>query len=63
MIEAYKEAFSRNYPHHDVKVRPRRGRKHGDEIKYAVIINGDSGDMLLSADDLRSSTRDFNRGK
>jgi len=63
LIQAYMEGFLRNYPHHDVKVRPMRGRKHGDEPRYSVIINGDRGDISLSEDDLRSATRAFNRGK
>jgi hypothetical protein len=59
-IDAYKEAFSRNYPHHTCKVTPRRVR---GELRYAIIINGDKGDLLLSEEDVRSATRDFNRGK
>jgi hypothetical protein len=53
-------AFKANYPMHDVKIKPRKVR---GEIRYAVAINGDSGDLLLSEQDIRSATRMFNRGK
>ncbi len=60
VIQAYIQAFGRCYPHHSLKVKPKKMR---GELKFAVVINEDRGDLLLSEEDLRSSTRDFNRGK
>lgn len=62
MIAEYVEAFNRCYPHHHVKVKP--VRKHRDpEVQYRVFINGDGGEHTLTADDIKSATRMFNRGR
>lgn len=60
MIDDYKAAFNRCYPHHHVAVKPKKVR---GEIRYRVIINGEAGDLLLSADDMKGATRLFNRGR
>jgi hypothetical protein len=60
IIAQYLEAFGQHYPAMQVQVKPKRVR--GD-LKFAVLINGDAGDLLLSEDDLRSAIRMFNRGK
>jgi hypothetical protein len=61
MIEEYLAAFAKHYPHHSVKVKPVRGKRHGDETRFAVYINGERGDITLSQDDIRSAIRMFNR--
>lgn len=60
MIAEYKEAFGRCYPHHHIEVKPKKVR---DEVRFRVIINGEAGDLLLSADDLKGATRLFNQGR
>lgn len=57
-IQAYLEAFHKHYPAKDVRVKHKR---HNGEWRYAVIIDGDKGDMLLSETDLREATRAFNK--
>jgi hypothetical protein len=59
MIAEYMEGFQRCYPGKTVELRPVKVRR---EIRYRVIINGEGGDRLLSADEVKSSTRDFNKG-
>ena len=59
-IDAYKQAFTRCYPEKNLEIKPRRVRQ---EMRYQVVINQDKGDLLLSESDMRSATRDFNRGK
>lgn len=60
MIQAYIDAASRCYPQKKWDVRPAYN-KQGRQVGYRVGINGDYGDRILSEDDLRSATRDFNR--
>lgn len=60
MIPEYKEAFSRCYPHHHIEVKPKKVR---DELRFRVIINGEAGDLLLSAEDMKGATRLFNQGR
>lgn len=60
MIHAYIEGFKRHYPHHEVKVKPVRDKRY-PEPRYRVFINGEGGDITLSADDMRFATRMFNR--
>lgn len=60
-IAAYLEGFSKHYPEKDVKIK---SRKQVDGTrKYAVIINGDNGGILLSESDMREATHIFNKMK
>jgi hypothetical protein len=58
MIQAYIEGFKKHYPSHNVEVKSKRQR---GEWRFAVIINGDKGDVLLSEADMREATRMFNK--
>ncbi len=40
VIQAYIQAFGRCYPHHSLKVKPKKMR---GELKFAVVINEDRG--------------------
>ncbi len=60
MIQEYKEAFLRCYPHKTVEVKPRKVR---GELRFSVVINGDRGDLLLTEEQVGEATRAFNRGK
>lgn len=61
MYDAYIQAFHRCYPHKSVSIAPKRQRN--GEVMHRVIIDGEGGDILLTADDLKFATRMFNRGK
>jgi hypothetical protein len=58
-VEAYLQAFSKHYPAKTVSIRGKRQQNGGR--MYAVLIDGDSGGMLLSENDLREATRMFNK--
>lgn len=60
-ITEYKESFKSAYPHHEVRVKPKKQRD--GTVKYAVIINQEAGDITLSESDMRYATRLFNRGR
>jgi hypothetical protein len=53
------QAFSKHYPNKLVSIRGKRQQNGGR--MYAVLIDGDSGGMLLSENDLREATRMFNK--
>ena len=60
-IRAYAEGFQRNYPHHDLEIKPKTQRDRS--VRYQIIINGDRGDFPLSEEQMRSATRGFNAGR
>lgn len=55
-VQDYVDAFEKHYPTKDVKVKYRRKWD-----AYAVYIDGDMGDRLLSMEELQEATRMFNR--
>ena len=58
-IEAYIAGFSKHYPEKEIKIR---GKRQADgSRKYMVVINGDTGGLLMSENDIREATRMFNR--
>lgn len=61
-VQAYVEAFQRCYPQTSMHVRNRWDRTNGTMTHY-VVINGDRGEFALNEEQMRSATRDFNRGK
>lgn len=58
IIQAYKEQFLKHYPAKNVRVLPRKTR---EGIRFAVEIDGDKGDILLSENDMRDAIRMFTR--
>jgi hypothetical protein len=62
MIAEYIEAFQRCYPGRSVELKPKRDNRTR-EIRWRVIIDKDGGDRLLSDDEVKQATRDFNRGR
>lgn len=58
-ISAYVEAFLKHYPEKTLTVKSRRQTDRS--WKYAVIINGDAGGILLSEADIKEATVMFNR--
>lgn len=58
LLQEYRDCFLKHYPAKNVRVLPRKVR---GEIKFAVEIDGDKGDLLFSESDLRSAIRMFNR--
>jgi hypothetical protein len=61
-INEYKQAFNTCYPQKkvDVKIFRQRGE---NIIRHRIIIDGDAGDISLTEAEMRSATRDFNRGR
>lgn len=60
MVQEYISAFQRCYPQAQVDVK-NAYNKEGRHIGYRVGINGDYGNLVLSADDIREATRAFKR--
>lgn len=57
MIQEYINEFQRHYPNYKVEVKPKHS--NNGEVRFAVLINGDSGGITLSDKDLREATRMF----
>lgn len=60
MIGEYVAAFNRCYPQKKIEVKGFRKR---GELRFKVLIDGDAGSDTYTEDQLRSATRDFNRGR
>lgn len=58
-IQAYIEGFAKHYPDKNVEVKAKR--QPDGSRKYAVVIGGDTGGILLSENDMRDATRLFNK--
>lgn len=58
--QIYIDAFTKCYPQHRCEVK-RRFNKQGQFIGFAVGINGDFGNMILTTDDMRAAVRNFQR--
>lgn len=56
-INAYKAAFGKHYPHHQVDVKTGKGRN--GETVFHVIIAGDKGDRPLTLQDMQEATQAF----
>jgi hypothetical protein len=61
MIAEYIEAFQRCYPGRSVELKPKLDNRTR-EMRWRVIIDKDPGDILLTEAEVKSATRDFNRG-
>lgn len=59
-VASYIEAFNKHYPAKHIEVKPRKADLLGQQ-RFAVLIDGDAGDITLTESDMRSATRMFQR--
>jgi hypothetical protein len=57
IVNAYREAFGKHYPHHTLEFRA--GKTRDGEPGYYVLIGADKGDRALSLQDMKEATAAF----
>jgi hypothetical protein len=57
VIDAYKAAFGKHYPHHSLDVK--RGKARDGAPVFHVVIGGDKGDRPLTLADLKEAAQAF----